>query len=176
MSHGCNPGTVFIPLGGRAEEPCRRATGRGQPRSPPQQALRGPGEGEGFAHPGPTMATPEPTLTLGISSARRTIDGMQPHHPNFLQMMSMEIPAKGSQPPQDSTQTGQTFLKEQQRSSFSVPVEMLSCPTSPWLVPLPSTLLGSHGHHRVSGGLLKLSFIREHGTTELFMGLLMTTT
>lgn len=137
-------------------ELCSRARGQGQPHSPPQQALQGWRVGEGSAHPGATMATPEPTLSLGSNSVRIIIYGM---HSNFLQMKCMELPAKWSQPPPESTETEQTLLRQEQRSGFSVPTEMLSCPSSPRLVPLPGMLPGSHGHCKVLGGLWSLSFI-----------------
>lgn len=116
------------------------------------------------------MVTPDSTLSLRSNSARIIINGMQPHHPNFLQMTYVEILAKWFQPPQESTETGQMLLKQQQRSSFSALAEMLSCPSSPWLVPLPSMPPGSHRHRKVSGGLLNLCYICEHDTIELFMG------
>lgn len=74
------------------------------------------------------MATPEPTISLGSNSVRIIICGM---HPNFLQMKCVELPAKWSQPPLESTETEQMLLKQEQRSGFSVPAKMLSCPRSP---------------------------------------------
>ena len=51
MSCGHNPGRVFIPRGVSAEELGSRARGRGQPRSPPQQALQGWGGRRGLCAP-----------------------------------------------------------------------------------------------------------------------------
>lgn len=160
----------------RAQRSCAAgAEVKGSPALFPSRLCTARGAGEGSAHPGPTMATPEPTLILRRNSARIIINGMQPHQPNFLQMKYREIPAKWFQPPQESVETGQMLLEQERRSGFSAPAKRLSCSSSPWLVPLPGTLPGSHGHHKVPGGLLNLSFICEHGTTELFTEFLITT-
>lgn len=74
----------------------------------------------------------------------------------------MEILAKRFQHPQERTETGQMFLKQERRSSFSAPTEMLNCPSSPGLVPFPDAPQGSHRHHEVSGGLSNSSFICEN--------------
>lgn len=146
MSCRCNPGMVFIPLGTSEEELCSRVKGC------PDGGL---GDRRGLCTPRTHCGHPRAHLQLEEQFCQCPQCHV-PHQASFLQMKLIRYQPNDLNFLRRAQKLDKCSLKRAEELLFCPP-KTLSYPSSPCLVPLPSTDP-------------TLSFMSEHGTIEQFVG------